>query len=196
MNHAEIHNYRIIYSSTYTHTKPNCTLSNIANKCLFSIQLQHYGRTIVKPLTCGSFVQNSIQHEMSEFISTDWLECLCKKTHKTQNEPQLHEAPDIDDKINNLTQQIQKFFHDATHRAKNHSECSPEDPTFPSLMKQKNKHRRKFQKINNPVHKLHRNLLSNLFRKHIIESINQKWQDTLSNVRKMDHTQCGKCINS
>ncbi|CAD1475795.1 unnamed protein product, partial [Heterotrigona itama] len=87
---------------------------------------------------------------------------------------QLQTKAGTEGKINNFRQKIPKPFRNATHKHQNQNQHFPEDPTHLGLVEQKNKHRRKFPKLGNPFHKLHRYLHSNLIHKHIMLLSNNK----------------------
>ena len=90
--------------------------------------------------------------------------------------PPTPTTADIDDEINNFSQQIQKSFRDATHKAQNQNQPSAEDLTLRDLIKQKNKRRKRSKKKLSILSINYTEIYSpsTLIRKHIIESKNQK----------------------
>ena len=60
------------------------------------------------------------------------------------------------------------------------------DPYPQYLIRERHRHRRKYQRTGYPLHKLHHNLLSNLVQKRIAETRNAAWQKYLGQIEKAD----------
>ena len=180
--HAKLHNYCIIHSSTYIYRKPNCTPFNI-NIFLINVPFPYNCNTIDKlssnhlPVARLFKTRNNTRCQNSS-AQTDW-NAFAKNLSRRKIIQQLQITADINDKINNLTQQMQKSFHNAILKIQ---DPSPRIQPFETSSNKKTNIEKSCKKLVTPFI-----LLSNPISKDIIESRNQKWQDKLSNIKKIDH---------
>ena len=189
--HAESENYQVIHSNTYTFQQPGCKPSNL-DIFLSNIPYIHTIRTIddlalnhlpviLKFTTHRHNGRNGpVQH-------TDWNKyrkiCssarLCTEIRNTQ---------EIDSQIEQLQKNIQQAFQRATHQQTGQNSIGNRDTYLLDLIKNRNRHRRKYQKTGNLQHKLVRNILTTKIRARIAENRNRAWQDKLQQIGKADHT--------
>ena len=151
--------YTIIKSfvAPLTHRKPNCTSSNI-DIFLSNVHFPQNFHTIDDlssnhlPIVLSFKTQNNVrrQHETEQ---TDW-NTLAKNCSRFKINQKLTTTVDIDNEIEALDRLIQRSFRNATSKTPN--DQTPLQTRFFNLIKERNEHRRKFQKTGNLFHKLHR----------------------------------------
>ena len=118
---------------------------------------------------------------------TDWKQYqkICNSYPITQN---ITTKEEIDTQIYVLQSSIRQTYKKATSFHKESHKLPNPEPLLQQLMRDRNRHRRKFQKTGHPIHKLQRSLLATLIQKKINETRNFKWQRKLQQIDKTDHT--------
>ena len=82
------------------------------------------------------------QHQTTQ---TDWN--ICQKLQQIQNKPETNTTTvDIDNEIESLVQSLWRFLRNATPKTPN-DQSSPAKPILHNGIKDRNEHRRKFQKM-------------------------------------------------
>ena len=189
--HAEVGNYQIIHSPSYTYRQPNSLPSNLD---IFLSNLPYPQKaTTIDALSSNHLpvkLTLELDSEIRKPYKTHHTNCnqyrqICN-TYKICTEIKTPET--IDQQIEQLRKNISNAYHKATQKHTPQGNQQNSDQYLRDLITRRNRHRRKYQKTGNPVHKLFRNMLTAQIQKRLRQIKNQEWQEKLRKIKTTDHT--------